>query len=75
IIDKKMTIITLEMSDLNSFILSVLITEYGNGCGSAIAKPKILSYWCSNRHCYSDATWAWPSRHSSFSDWRNIHRQ
>ncbi|OAU95731.1 hypothetical protein AO384_1337 [Moraxella catarrhalis] len=39
-----MTIITLEMSDLNSFILSVLITEYGNGCGSAIAKPEILSY-------------------------------
>lgn len=35
-----MTIITLEMSDLNSFILSVLITEYGNGCGSAIAKPQ-----------------------------------
>lgn len=35
-----MTIITLEMSDLNSFILSVLITEYGNGCGPAIAKPQ-----------------------------------
>ncbi len=28
--DKKMTIITLAMSDLNSFILSVLITEYDN---------------------------------------------